>query len=243
MSNPSVLSNWSVGLDWITPEAELVVARHARVSTKKPDRHEYLKLLTYCIEHGHWSVLEQASASFEIVTSRDISAQIIRHRSFHFQEFSQRYSDPTDVLGEFETDCWDFELRDQDLKNRQNSVAPTDAVKVRVFKERLKILYSDIRNTYKDMLEAGIAKECARRILPMCSPTRLHMQGTLRDWIFYVGLRAAPGTQKEHQVIAKEIGRRLGEEVPTIISAVKCAAVLDKDRGLKGWQTLITEQQ
>lgn len=239
MSNPSPpSSDWSVKLDWITPEAELVVARHARVSTKNPDRAEYLKLLSYCIEHGHWSVLQQASASFEIVTSRDISAQIIRHRSFHFQEFSQRYSDPTDVLKEYEQNCWDFDLRLQDPKNRQSSLEAKDLEKVKYFKGRLELVYCDIRSLYREMLDAGFAKECARRILPMCSPTRLHMQGTLRDWIFYVGLRAAPGTQKEHQLIAQAIGETLMQEVPTVIGAIRCAAVLDKDRGLRGWNSI-----
>lgn len=220
-------------LDWITPDAERVVACHARVSTTNPDRPEFEKLLKYCILHGHWSVYEQVSASFEIITTRSISAQIIRHRSFAFQETSQRYCDPTSVLAEAEERCWDFDLRRQDEKNRQNSTPDMDPRLVQAFKERIEVLYSDLKNTYQDMLEAGVAKECARNILPMCSPTRLHMSGTIRSWIHYIGLRGGVETQLEHRDIALAIGRKLEHEVPTIVAAVKEYA--KKEFNLKGW--------
>ena len=220
-------------LDWITPDAERVIARHARVSTKNPDREEFKGLLKYCINHGHWSIYEQASASFEIITTRSISAQIIRHRSFAFQETSQRYCDPTSVLAEAESTCWDFDLRRQDEKNRQNSTPDLDPLLVKAFKERIQILYSDLKNTYTDMLEAGVAKECARNILPMCSPTRLHMSGSIRSWVHYVGLRGGVETQLEHRTIAVEIGKALEREVPSVIEAVKEQAT--KEFNLKGW--------
>jgi thymidylate synthase (FAD) len=209
-----------VSLDWITPHAEAVVAEHARVSTKEPKREEYKKLLKYCIKHGHWSVYEQVCASFSIYTSRAVSAQIIRHRSFHYQELSQRYSDPTDVLSKLSEKCWDFDLRAQDILNRQNSLPyPNEDVK-KDMKKEIREVYDSIDALYSRMLELGFAKECARNILPMCSPTRLHMQGTLRDWIFYVGLRARPDTQAEHRVIAKQIGENLADCVPVIHEAL-----------------------
>ncbi len=223
----------TIDLDWITPDAERVIARHARVSTTDPDRAEFQKLLKYCILHGHWSVYEQASASFEIITTRAISAQIIRHRSFAFQETSQRYCDPTSVLAEAEESCWDFDLRRQDEKNRQNSTPDLDPQLAKAFKERIKVLYSDLKNTYQDMLEAGVAKECARNILPMCSPTRLHMSGSIRSWLHYVGLRGSCETQLEHREIALAIGRQLKEHVPVIVNAVQEYA--EKEFNLKGW--------
>lgn len=221
-------------LDWLTPHAEAVVSEHARVSTRNPKREEYKNLLKYCIKHGHWSVYEQVCASFSICTSRAISAQIIRHRAFHFQELSQRYSDPTDILATLNDKCWDFDLRAQDFKNRQNSLPfPGGEVKDSL-KERVHEVYKDIQEIYEAMLQSGVAKECARNILPMCSPTRLHMQGTLRDWIFYVGLRARPDTQLEHRMIAKQIGEILAECVPVIHEALVESS--STTSGLEGWQ-------
>jgi len=222
-----------VSLDWITPHAEAVVAEHARVSTKEPKREEYKKLLKYCIKHGHWSVYEQVCASFSIYTSRAISAQIMRHRSFHYQELSQRYSDPTDVLSQLSDKCWDFDLRAQDTLNRQNSLPyPNEDVKEEI-KQEIREVYNSVEALYDRMLQLGFAKECARNILPMCSPTRLHMQGTLRDWIFYVGLRARPDTQAEHRVIAKQIGENLADYVPVIHEAIVESA--STTTGLEGW--------
>jgi len=221
-------------LDWVTSEPEVVVARHARVSTANPDRAEFERLLTYCINEGHWSVFEQVCASFEIVTSRAISAQIIRHRSFHYQELSQRYCTPDKVLDDAWSKCWDFELRAQDFKDRQNSLETLDPTIKSALKERIGEVFSEIEELYQNMLESGVARECARNILPMCTPTKLHMQGTLRDWIFYVGLRAANGTQKEHKYIAHDIGRVLSAYVPTIIRAI----LQSENPAVNGWRVI-----
>jgi len=161
-------------LDWITPDAERLIARHARVSTKDPDRGDYSKLLSYCIRHGHWSVFEQACASFEILTTRSISPQILRHRSFCFQETSQRYCDPLTVLGDLEDECTKFELRKQDEKNRQNSFEYEDGLFELIesqFRQRITDIFWEARGLYEDMLAAGVAKECARNILSLCTPT------------------------------------------------------------------------
>lgn len=221
-------------LDWITQDPEAVVARHARVSTKNPDRAEFEKLLTFCINEGHWSIFEQVCASFEIVTSRAISAQIIRHRSFHYQELSQRYCAPDKVLDDAWDNCWDFELRAQDFKDRQNSFEFGDETVKEVLKQRIKEVFSEIEDVYQTLLESGVARECARNILPMCTPTKLHMQGTLRDWIFYVGLRGANGTQKEHKYIAHDIGRALSAYVPTSIKAL----LRSDNPAVEGWRVI-----
>lgn len=224
-----------VKLDWITPNAESVVAEHARVSSKNPDKYEYARLLAYCIKHGHWSVFEQVCASYEIITTRAVSPQIIRHRSFTFQETSQRYCDPLDILEKEAQNCSAFELRAQDLKNRQNSLQiEGDEFEV-AFRERINKLFADSQTLYKDMLLAGVAKECARNILLMCVPTRLHMMGTLRSWIFYVGLRGDKGTQEEHRQIAIQIGNDLYDYLPVITKAVIEAAYADTN-GLGGWK-------
>jgi thymidylate synthase (FAD) len=229
----------SVNLDWITEDAERVIARHARVSTKDPDKAEYEKLLKYCIKQGHWSIFEQVCASFEIITTRAISPQILRHRSFTFQETSQRYCDPLDVLGSLKQDACKFELRAQDLKNRQHSTEFKDKTVLQEFEQRVQDVYEDSLALYEDMLDAGVAKECARNILPLCVPTRLHMMGTLRSWLFYVGVRSSPETQKEHQQIARHIGHNLMLLLPTITSAVIDSASETKDRSLIGWTHLM----
>jgi thymidylate synthase (FAD) len=224
-----------VELSWITPYAESVVAKHARVSTKDPDRDEYTRLLEYCIKHGHWSVFEQVCASFEIITTRAISPQILRHRSFTFQETSQRYCDPLDVLEQIVPDCSAFELRSQDLKNRQNSFQFGDDSTEKLFRKRIEELFESSQELYDDMLSANVAKECARNVLLMCSPTRLHMTGTLRSWIFYVGLRGNIGTQQEHRQIALGIGDYLADLLPVISTAVMESAHAGAN-GLEGWQ-------
>lgn len=233
------MSDWTLlhnaVLDWITPDAEQVVARHARVSTKDPDRAEFIKLIKYCIKSGHWSVFEQVNASFQILTSRSISAQIIRHRSFSFQELSQRYADPTDVLDKATETAWRFALRRQDIKNRQNSTDDLDPAVISDFRVRLGAIYRDILNLYQDMLDADVAKECARNILPMCTPTRLHANGTLRSWIHYVGLRGAHGTQKEHQQIVKQIRASLERAVPNLTAALTEYVDDAKPSNMDGW--------
>jgi len=221
----------SAQLDWITPEAEKVIARHARVSTKNPDRDEYAKLLGYCIKHGHWSVLEQASASFEILTTRAISPQILRHRSCAFQELSQRYCAPGETL-EVQDKPFQFELRFQAEKNRQSSVDRLPVYLCESFWERLEGLDKEIQALYNSMLEAGVARECARNVLPLYTPTRLHMSGTIRSFVHYVGLRGKEDTQKEHRDIALSIGCRLVKELPIVVQALK-----DSDESsLEGWK-------
>lgn len=224
----------SAKLDWITPDPEFVVARHARVSTSNPEREEYQKLLGFCIKERHWSIFEQVDASYEILTTRSISAQIIRHRSFHYQELSQRYCTPDSILSDAWATCWDFELRAQDIKNRQNSLEFTDETVKEVLKDQVRSVFKQIEDLYQTLLESGVARECARNILPMCTPTKLHMKGTLRDWLFYVGLRAGNGTQKEHKLVAHDIGRSLAIKVPTIISAV----LSSDNEALSGWRDI-----
>lgn len=225
-----------VKLDWITDNPERVLAKHARVSTKNPDREEYIKLLTHCIHEGHVSVFEQVCASFEIYTSRSISPQILRHRSFSFQEASQRYCNPLDVLAELSDMAPEFELRAQDSKNRQNSIEYENELIEEEFRDRIRHAYALCSKLYTDMVESGVARECARNILPLCVPTRLHMQGTLRSWLFFVGVRSAPGTQKEHKHISNQIGQRLQALLPSVIEAVIEASKNDASLGLRGWQ-------
>ena len=225
-------------LDWITPESERIVAAHARVSTKDPNRGEAIRLLRYCIKHGHWSVFEQVCASFEVLTTRAISPQLLRHRSFTFQESSQRYCDPLNILEQSSAESPKFELRAQDEKNRQNSFAFDDDHVEQQFRERISGLFEQSQELYRDLLDAGVAKECARNALLLCVPTRLHMMGTLRSWIFYVGLRNAPGTQQEHRLIARAVGRILSQEVPTITEALLETANAEVNPALEGWKYL-----
>ncbi len=222
-------------LDWITPDAERLIAKHARVSAKKPDKGESVRLLKYCIKHGHWSVFEQVCASYEIITTRAISPQILRHRSFTFQETSQRYCDPLDVLEQATQDCSKFELRAQDKTNRQNSFEFENDTVEQEFRTRIDSLFEQSQELYKDLLQADVAKECARNVLLMCVPTRLHMMGTLRSWIFYVGLRGNRGTQAEHRKVALQIGKNLYDQLPIVGQAVIEAAYANTN-GLEGWQ-------
>lgn len=227
-----------VNLDWITPDSEKVLARHARVSCKDPDKPEFIRLLKYCINHGHVSVFEQVCASFEIITSRSISAQILRHRSFCFQETSQRYCNPLEVLSDHVLNPADFDLRGQDSKNRQNSIKFENSILENKYRDDIYELYERAQNLYEAMTADGIARECARNVLPMGTPTRMHMQGNLRNWIFYVGLRCAPGTQLEHKYIASLIGKELKALLPDTILAVIQAAWEDRSLGLAGWKHL-----
>jgi len=221
-------------LDWITPDAERVIARHARVSTKNPDREEYKKLLSYCIQHGHWSVLEQAAASFDIFTTRAISPQILRHRSFSFQELSQRYTNPWDIFEDSNVRAHEFSIRQQADKNRQSSTLEMSYEIVEGFRQRIDQIDSLVQDLYNDMLEAGVARECARNVLQLYTPTRLHMQGTIRSFIHYVGLRGQPDTQLEHRQVALSIGRILKKELPVVFEAI-----LDsEDKALSGWKNM-----
>jgi len=203
----------------VTPDAEKTIGYIARVSN--PNNQENPKvegLLAYCIKHGHWSVFEQATMTVEINTTRAIAAQILRHRSFTFQEFSQRYADST-LLGFDSIPLPD--LRRQDDKNRQNSIDDVDPYTVQKYQILMQHHFGEAMKLYQDMLDAGIAKECARNVLPLCVPTRMYMTGNLRNWVHYIQLREKNGTQKEHMDIAKAIKKIFICEFPTISRALE----------------------
>ncbi len=201
----------------ITPDAEKLISYCARVSNpSNQDNDNYAKLLEYCIKHKHWSIFEMASMNVEINTTRGLAAQILRHRSFNFQEFSQRYADTTLLAEEVPV----FELRRQDNKNRQNSVDDiSDEIK---FKWNVKIRehFAKAKAIYDGMIADGVAKECARFVLPLATPTRLYMNGSIRSWITYIALREKNGTQKEHMEIAKECKKIFCEQFPAIGEAL-----------------------
>lgn len=207
----------SVKLISITPDAEKTMAYIARVSNPdNQDNPQIEKLLAYCLKHGHLSVFEQAHITMEIETTRDIAAQILRHRSFTFQEFSQRYAAVTDVA-ELP------ELRLQDHKNRQNSIEVSDEdtmVMITEFNMRIMDHFIKGKALYDEMLEAGIAKECARKVLPLNTETKLYMTGTVRDWIHYINLRSANGTQKEHMIIAEQAKEVFTDNLPIVAKAL-----------------------
>ena len=199
---------------WVTPEAERLIVKTARVSA--PQNEDNLatgpRLLKYLIKHKHWSPFEMANMCLEIYTQRDISAQIIRHRSFHFQEFSQRYAETEQAkIPKF---------RRQDSRNRQNSIDDLNDEQIDLLEE---LTYKHIKEgyeLYQTMLEMGVAKETARRHLPMCSPTRIYMNGTLRSWIHYIDLRTDPGTQWEHRTIANQAKIIFEQQFPVISEAL-----------------------
>jgi flavin-dependent thymidylate synthase len=201
----------------VTPDAEKTMAYIARVSNPANQENEnYAKLLGYCIKHNHWSVFEQATMTLEIETNRGIAAQILRHRSFTFQEFSQRYADASLLTEEIPVP----ELRKQDTKNRQNSTDDLDPELKRSFERRAKHVFADIMDLYDDMLSAGVAKESARFVLPLATPTRIYMTGSCRSWIHYINLRSANGTQKEHMDIAEAAKKVFICQFPTVAEAL-----------------------
>jgi len=207
----------STKLIWITPDAENVISYCARVSSpQNQDSYDTAsKLLKYCIKNRHWSIFEMANMCVEINTTRAISAQILRHRSFSFQEFSGRYQDVS-ILGGAEIP----HLRRQDQKNRQNSIDDLDAEKVSGFYRRISQVFEDAEHLYKEMISEGVAKECARGVLPLASPTRLYMNGSVRSWITYLALREKHGTQMEHMKIAKDIKKIFCGQLPSIAEAL-----------------------
>ena len=208
-----------INLISVTPDAEQHMAYVARVSNpKNQDNDNFAGLLKYCIKHGHWSVFEQAYMTIEINTTRGIAAQILRHRSFTYQEFSQRYAD-SNLLGEIELP----ELRRQDDKNRQNSIDDLDPEMVDKFNRQMNTLFSSAFGLYNQMLKAGVAKECARFVLPLATPTRIYMTGSCRSWIHYINLRSAHGTQKEHMDIANECKRLFTEQFPAVSESLDWA--------------------
>ena len=188
----------------------------ARVSNpKNQDNENFSGLLRYCINHQHWSVFEQSSMTLEIETTRGIAAQILRHRSFTYQEFSQRYAD-SNLLGEIELP----ELRRQDNKNRQNSIDDLEPEMVEKFNRQMNTLFSSAFGLYNQMLQAGVAKECARFVLPLATPTKLYMTGSCRSWLHYINLRSAHGTQKEHMDIANVCKKIFIEQFPAVSEAL-----------------------
>ena len=199
-----------------TPDAEKTMAHIARVSNpNNQDNPNYAGLLRYCIQHEHWSVFEQSFMTLEIETSRGLAAQILRHRSFTFQEFSQRYAD-SNLLGEIELP----ELRRQDVKNRQNSIDDLEPAISEKLQKQMITLFSSSLALYNQMLEFGVAKECARFVLPLATPTRLYMSGSCRSWIHYINLRSAHGTQKEHMDIANACKGVFMKNYPTVSEAL-----------------------
>jgi len=202
-----------VDLTWATPNAEELIVKMARVSApRNQDNMDTApRLLQYLIKHKHWSPFEMANMCVEIETTRAISPQILRHRSFSFQEFSQRYAD-TAELGSAVIP----HLRRQDFKNRQNSIDDLSSDAIASYYRRISKLYEDSEHLYREMVSNGVAKECARSILPLSTQTRLFMNGTLRSWIHYIQLRCDPGTQFEHRQIADRIKRIFCKEFPII---------------------------
>ena len=207
----------NVELISITPDAEKTMAHIARVSNpSNQDNPNYAGLLRYCIKHNHWSVFEQSSMTLEIETTRAIAAQILRHRSFTFQEFSQRYAQSNE-LGKIELP----DLRKQDLKNRQNSTDDLDPFVRQKLEAQMITLFSSAQALYNQMIEEGVAKECARMVLPLCTPTRIYMTGSCRSWIHHIDLRSAHGTQKEHMDIAEKCRKVFTEQFPTVSEALE----------------------
>ena len=206
----------TVKLVSITPDAEKTMAYIARVSNpSNQDNEKFSGLLKYCINHQHWSVFEQSSMTLEIETTRAIAAQILRHRSFTYQEFSQRYASSTS-LGKIPTP----EYRRQDTKNRQNSTDDLDPFLKQTLELQTQTLFDSATALYEQMLADGVAKECARMVLPLATPTRIYMTGSCRSWIHYINLRSAHGTQKEHMLIAEGCREVFIEQFPTVSEAL-----------------------
>ena len=201
----------------LTPDAEKTMAYIARVSNpSNQNNDDYSKLLSYCIKNEHWSVFEQSFMTLQIETNRGIAAQILRHRSFTFQEFSQRYADSSQ-LGVIPIP----EYRRQDTKNRQNSTDDLDPFIKQKMELQTKTLFDSATALYEQMLKEGVAKECARMVLPLATPTRIYMTGSCRSWIHYINLRSAHGTQKEHMDIAHACKEVFVEQFPAVSEALE----------------------
>ena len=211
------MTDTAIKLVSVTPDAEKTMAYVARVSNpKNQDNEKFAGLLRYCIQHGHWSVFEQAHMTVEINTTRGLAAQILRHRSFTYQEFSQRYADSSLLGDEIPLPA----LRSQDLKNRQNSVDDVDPSIIEKYNELMGNHFKEGMKLYQQMLDDGIAKECARFVLPLATPTRLYMTGSCRSWIHYINLRSAHGTQKEHMDLVENVRSIFKEQFPTVSEAL-----------------------
>ena len=206
----------SVNLVHVTPDAEALIAYMARVSNpNNQDNPNYEQLIKYLIAHRHWSPFEMVNMCVQIETTRSVAAQILRHRSFSFQEFSQRYAkvaEPAAIPY----------LRRQDTKNRQNSTDDLPIGTIKDFNFKINSYFELGEALYEEMLAAGVAKECARDVLPLATPTKLYMNGTLRSWLHYTDLRCANGTQHEHKQIADQVKGLIEQEFPTVYSAMFC---------------------
>ena len=208
----------SVKLVTVTPEAEKTMGYVARVSNpNNQENHKVAGLLKYCIKHNHWSVFEQAHMTLEIETTRGIAAQILRHRSFTYQEFSQRYADSSMLADNIPLP----ELRRQDTKNRQNSIDDIDPFVKQEFEIKMRKHFDEAMVLYQSMLDMGIAKECSRFVLPLATPTKIYMSGSCRSWIHYINLRTANGTQKEHMDLAEGCKKVFIEQFPTCAEALE----------------------
>ena len=202
----------------VTPDAEKHMAYCARVSNPNNQENEkFSGLLKYCVKHQHWSIFEQAFMTLEINTSRGIAAQILRHRSFTYQEFSQRYADSSQLSEKIPLP----ELRRQDEKNRQNSIDDLDPFEVQIIEKQMMTLFDSSMALYQQMLKRGVAKECARFVLPLAVPTKIYMTGSVRSWIHYIDLRSANGTQKEHMDIALAAKKVFTEQFPAVAEAME----------------------
>ena len=214
-------SSHSVGLIHITPNAEVLISYMARVSNtaNQSNTQTSARLIKYLIDHQHWSPFEMVNMCVEINTTRSIAAQILRHRSFSFQEFSQRYADVT-CIGTPVIPA----LRRQDQKNRQNSTDDLDTHQKQVFLRRIQQHFAEAEDLYREMVSSGVAKECAREVLPLAAPSRIYMNGSIRSWLHYCDLRTGNGTQREHAVIAGMVQDLLYDHVPNV-----CEAMWSKD--------------
>ena len=202
----------------VSPDSEKHMAYCARVSNpNNQDNENYAGLLRYCIKHQHWSIFEQAFMTLEINTTRGLAAQILRHRSFTFQEFSQRYAD-TNLL---DANIPLPDLRRQDTKNRQNSIDDIPEEQINFLQERIRQYFNEGMDLYNELLREGIAKECARFVLPLATPTRIYMSGSVRSWVHYIDLRSGHGTQKEHMDIANACKTIFTEQFPTVSEALQ----------------------
>ena len=201
----------------VTPDAEKHIAYCARVSNpSNQDSEKFSGLIKYCIKHQHWSIFEQAFMTLEISTTRGLAAQVLRHRSFTYQEFSQRYADSSLLAEEIPLP----ELRRQDTKNRQNSINDINPYLRQEFQIKMKNHFDAGMKLYKEMLDEGIAKECSRFVLPLAVPTKMYMTGSIRSWVHYIELRSAHGTQKEHMDIANSAKTIFIEQFPSVSEAM-----------------------
>jgi len=202
----------------VTPDAEKHMAYCARVSNPANQENEkFSGLLKYCVKHQHWSIFEQAYMTLELTTTRGIAAQVLRHRSFTYQEFSQRYADSSLLMDKIPLPA----LRRQDEKNRQNSIDDLDPFDVQNLELQMQTLFDSSMALYQQMLGRGVAKECARFVLPLAVPTKIYMTGSVRSWIHYIDLRSANGTQKEHMDLALSAKEIFIEQFPAVAEAME----------------------